>query len=163
MHPFFACLPTVPLYHPAMVWQQLMHEERSRLDACAHKVRRGRRRVWSGTSRGTSRLREPGLCVQWMAGGGIPGTPEKAPGWHPVPKPGAPPAAWHAGPSPGPHALHARHAHRPLPARLALAQVWPVVHAQPQVSAAAAAGAVGPALGPCGRLGTNLAPPATGA
>lgn len=28
---------TVPLYHPAMVWQQLMHEERSRLDACAHK------------------------------------------------------------------------------------------------------------------------------
>ncbi|KAL4433936.1 hypothetical protein ABPG75_000377 [Micractinium tetrahymenae] len=28
---------TVPLYHPAMVWQQLMHEGRSRLDVCVHK------------------------------------------------------------------------------------------------------------------------------
>jgi hypothetical protein len=30
--------PAVPLYHPAMMWQQLMHEERSRLDACWHSV-----------------------------------------------------------------------------------------------------------------------------
>jgi hypothetical protein len=30
----------VPLYHPALTWQQLMHEQRSRLDACWHEVGR---------------------------------------------------------------------------------------------------------------------------
>lgn len=70
-----------------------------------------------------------------------------------------------AGAAPGPQPRHPRHAHRPLPARQPLAQVWAVVHAQPQVSAAGEPRAVpqavarAPGPGPAPRGGTQAGRP----
>ncbi|EFN57293.1 hypothetical protein CHLNCDRAFT_143889 [Chlorella variabilis] len=48
---------TVPLYHPALMWQQLMHDARSRLDSCWHEDLHLMRRRYNPTAMSSDRFK----------------------------------------------------------------------------------------------------------
>ena len=142
--PAEAAVCAVPLYHPALMWQQLMHDARSRLDSCWHEVRGGAqpRRSAHTHRHATTSCLPASLPLHHPAG--CPPRPPHDPSvpalrlpvrYHIVP---------HAGPAPDAAAVQPhRHEQRPLQAGPALAQVVAVVCAQPQVSGRAAGGGLG--------------------